>query len=303
MTIKNVAVIGANGTLGPSILHALMSAKTFNITVLTRHSSTSNYEPPVHEIRLSDSLPTDELVTALHGQDALITTFAGTNDDLQIRLADAAASAGVQRFIPADFGSCDSASPRALELMPLYVAKKRVREHLQLLAGEGKLSWTSVVCGHFFDFGLKGGLLSFDLQGRTARIFDDGAVRWSASTLARVGEAVVGVLRLEEETRDRMLYVQSFCVSQNQVLASLERVMGVKWTVEHVGSEAFIAEMKGVVDRDPGDGEAREALVSVVGIVESNWEGREGFANELLGLTGEDLDAIVKELVGGLCLA
>jgi putative NADH-flavin reductase len=296
MTIKNVALIGANGTLGPSILQALISAK-FHITVLSRKSSKSTYPSSIHEIRISDSLPIEELITALHCQDAIVATFAGTNDDLQIRLADAAATAGVKRFIPADFGSCDSSSPRALELMPLYVVKTKVREHLQKLASDGKLTWTSLVCGHFFDFGLETGLLSFDVKGRRAKIFDDGETRWSATTLATIGTAVVRVLQKEEETRNRMLYIQSFCVTQNEVLWSLMKVTGKDWQIEQVNSDDFIKEMKKETDRNPKNAEARTALVSVVGILESNWEREKDFANSSLGLEDEDLDQVVKEVV------
>jgi putative NADH-flavin reductase len=297
MTIKNVALIGANGTLGPSILRALVSATSFNITVLSRKSSKSTYPSSIHEIRISDSLPIEELTTALLRQDAIIATFAGANDDLQIRLADAAAAAGVKRFIPADFGSCDSSSPRALELMPLYVAKTKVREHLQELASDGKLTWTSLVCGHFFDFGLETGLLSFNVKGRKVKIFDDGEIRWSATTLATIGTAVVRVLQKEEETRNRMLYIQSFCVTQNEVLRSLMKMTGKDWQIERVSSDGFIKEIKKETDRNPKNDEARKALVGVVGILESNWEGKKDFANSLLGLENEDLDQVVKEVV------
>ena len=303
MTIKNIALIGANGTLGPSVLSALLASKDFKITILTRQSSQSTYPSSINVLRIPDDLPTDSLTQALTGQDALITTFAGTNADLQIRLADAAATAGVKRFIPADFGSCDSSSARALELIPMYAGKKRVREHLQGLAERGELSWTSVVCGHFFDYGLKGELLSVDLRKRKMKVFDGGEGRWSASTLSRVGEAVVRGLQREEETRNKMLYVQSFCVSQNEVLRSLERATGEKWEVEQVDSGKFIKEMKGVLDGDPSEEEkskASEALVSVAGIIDADWEGKKGFANGLLGLEEEDLDQVVNRVVAEL---
>ena len=66
--------------------------------------------------------------------------------------------AGVQRMVPADFGSVDSSSPWTQELVPLYVEKTRLRERLVELANENEhFTWTSLVCGHFFDckpFGL-----------------------------------------------------------------------------------------------------------------------------------------------------
>lgn len=299
MALHRIALIGANGILGPAVLSALLSAN-LAVTVLSRQSSKSIYSSPVNEIRIPDSLPTEDLVEALKGQDVLITTFAGSNADLQIQLADACVTAGVKRFIPADFGSCDSENARASELIPLYVGKKRVRAHLEELAGKckGKFSWTSIVCGHFFDWGLKGALLSFDLKQRRVTLFDGGEVKFSTSTLGRVGEAVVKTLQKEGQSRDQVLFVQSFCVSQNEVLGCLEKAMGGKWEVERVSSRQYISEKKGKVDKDSGDGEAMEALVSVVGTVESNWD--EINSNGMLGLEEESLEQVVRGVVAGL---
>jgi hypothetical protein len=134
------------------------------------------------------------------------------------------------------------------------------------------------MCGHFFDFGLETRLLSFEVKGRKAKIFDDGEIRWSATTLAMIGTAVVRVLQKEEETRNHMLYIQSFCVTQNEVLWSLMKVTGKDWKIRQVNSDDFIREMKREMkkdtDRNPKNAEAREALVSIVSILESNWEGK-----------------------------
>jgi len=295
--INKVALIGANGNLGPHILSALLAAK-FTVTVLSRKSSTSKYPDSVTVRHISDDATELELERVLAGQDALISSFMGSNSALQIKLANAAANAGVRRFMPADFGSCDSSSPRALELMPLYVHKQKVREHLQGLAKRiASFSWTSLVCGHFFDYGLKSGLLHFDLKARKARVFDGGDVRWSATVLPTIGTAVVKILQMEEQTRNRMLYMQSFCVTQNEVLKSLEQVTGKSWEVEHVNSDEYIKEVKAQLDADSSNHEASENMVGVVGIVDANWEGKDDFAIKLLGLENEDMHEAVKKAV------
>ncbi|MCJ1237447.1 hypothetical protein MMC14_005432 [Varicellaria rhodocarpa] len=135
--IKKVALIGANGRLWPAILDTLLSAGTFMVTVISRSSSKSAYPDLVHVTHISDDPPFEEFVDVLRGQDALVVTFPGSNSDLQMRLADAAAQAGVKRFIPADFGSCDSSSPRALDLVSIYRAKQKVWQHLQQLVTSG----------------------------------------------------------------------------------------------------------------------------------------------------------------------
>ena len=151
----------------------------------------------------------------------------GTNDVYQTKLADACVVAGVKRFIPADFGSCDSSSKLALDLMPLYKAKTRVREHLQRLAKEGKLSWTAIVCGHFFDYGLKTDLLSVELKERKMTVF----WRWEVQMeFEHVGEGrgecgqVFGAGGGDPGIRWCMC--RAFCVSQNDLKKALEQATG-----------------------------------------------------------------------------
>ena len=143
-------------------------------------------------------------------------------------------------------------------------------------------------------------------------VFDGGEVRFSATTVERVGVATVRVLQREAETRNRMLFVQSLCVTQNQVLKSLERMMpradaaaaaggtGGEWTVEHVSSDRYIKDLQAKLEVHPDDAEEWENMVAVVGIVDANWEGKgEDFVNGLLGLENEDLDDVVRRSISG----
>ena len=77
----------------------------------------------------------------------------------------------------------------------------------------------------------------------------------------------------------------------------LERVTGRAFEVESVDSEDYIKRKKEELDRNPEDGEAREDLVKVVGLVDANWETKPDFANELLGLKAEDLEQVVRRVV------
>ena len=312
MSLTTIVLVGANGNLGPSILTALLNAKPkLSITVLTRSSSKSTY-PTASNLTIktiSDDFPSAELENVFRGQDAVTTTVTGSKSDLQVRIADAAATAGVRRFIPADFGSCDSDSERALKLVPLYVGKKKVREHLIKICSSsnnandtngkgGGMSWTSLVCGHFFDYGLRSNLLQFDLKNRRAILFDGGEIKWSTSTLPFIGKAVVSILQHEEETRNRMLYVQSFRTTQREVLKALEKATGDQWTVEDVKSEEFIKTTGNEMAKEPNNAEVIDEMVSVVGIIDTDWTDRgEDFANDLLGLKEEDLDEVVKAIV------
>ncbi|KAI0127550.1 NmrA-like family protein [Xylariales sp. AK1849] len=298
MAIKSVAIVGANGNLGGPILEALVNSKSFDVTVLKRASSRSNptSDPSLRIVTMDDGMTFESLKSALQSQDACVASFPLKDTEQHLRLCDAAAAAGVKRFIPADYGSCDSSSKQAQELVPLFLNKVRVRERLQEHAAkDSNFTWTSLVAGHFFDWGLKEDFLHFDLKTRTAEILDDGKYRSSTSTLARIAEAVVKVLQDEDVGRNKMLFMQSFCVSQLDILASLEKATGEKWKVDWLKSDDFIKENK--AKADAGDKAAVEDLVFALGAIDGDWEKKDGFAMDALGFQNEDLDTIVKKVV------
>lgn len=297
MVIKTVTLVGASGNLGQPLIDALVTSGHFDITVIQRQSSTSTPSQDVPVVRVADSWDVDELKTKLAGQDAVVACFPLRDVGAHLRLAEAAAAAGVRRFIPADFGSVDARSAYARELVELFDKKVRVRERLEALAAAsgGAFTWTSLVAGHFFDWGLKSDFLHFDLKNRKAEILGDGTRKSSNSTLGQVAKAVVQVLLKEEETKNRVLLIQSFCVSQLDVLRSLERATGAEWTAEYVDIDEFVKKHK--ARADAGDKQSIEDLVFALGVIEGNWEEHEDFAMELLGLQNEDLDEVVGKVV------
>lgn len=301
MSIVHVTLVGATGSLGSHILDALVSEGNFTVTLLQRASSKSKpaYLDKVRVLTISEELLHDELTDRLRGQDALVVCYRAQDAAAQIKFGKAAAAAGVKRIIPADFGSCDSNGERERELVKLFERKVQVRQSLQELAQQNDyFSWTSLVNGHFFDWGLRENFLHFNLQTRKADIIDDGNTRSSQATLTQIAKATVRILQRPEETKNRMLFIQSFCVSQNEVLASLEKAMGVKWEVERHDSDEFIKQKKALADK--GDSQAIEDLVFVLGAIDGDWEGRPDFAMETLGLENEDLDAVVQKVVDEL---
>ncbi|KAI7343458.1 NmrA-like family protein [Hortaea werneckii] len=295
--IKNVAILGADGKLGPAVLEALVSA-SFTVTVLKRQSSKSSdehYPPSVKVARVPDDLNVESLAITLQGHDVLVITIKGSQTEVQKKLADAAVQAGVRRMIPADFGSCDSSTTEAQELVPLFKHKADLRQYLQTLAAQHKnFTWTSLVTGHFFDWSLP--FIHIHLADRRADVLDAGEHRCSMSTLARIGEATVQVLRKPEVTENQMLYVQSFCVSQNAIVKAFEKATANnKWTVEKYDADDFREREKARASK--GDAEAVEELVYYLGVVDGDWTKKKGFAMDLLNLKDEDVEAVAKDVV------
>ncbi|SMY22197.1 unnamed protein product [Zymoseptoria tritici ST99CH_1A5] len=291
--IALVTLLGADGKLGPSIYEALVSAG-FTVTVLKRDSSKSKTSYP-SQVSIPDAFNVEDLVEVLRGQDAIVVTIKGSETELQKRIADACVKAGVKRFIPADFGSVDSSSALTQELVPLYKHKTALREYLiELAQKHSSFTWTSLVCGHFFDQSLE--FLHIYLPQRRIEIINDGSQKWSASSLAQIALATVRILQRPDVTANRMIYIQSFLVSQNEVTAAFERATGgAKWEVVSKDSEKYREEEK--IKADAGDKEAVENLVWLLGAIDADWTGKKDFAMEELGLEEEDLDEVVRATV------
>ncbi|KAK3389369.1 hypothetical protein B0H63DRAFT_427820 [Podospora didyma] len=237
-TITKVALAGATGNLGPAILEQLIKAG-FEVTVLTREGSKHTYPAGVTAIPVNyDSL--DSLVAALKGQDAVVSTIGGAALDKQLLLIEAAAQAGVKRFIPSEFGSNTSNSKVAA--LPAFGGKVAVQAALKEKAAAGTLSYTFVITGPFLDWGLQVGFL-LDVKGKQTKIFDDGNRPFSVTTLPAIGQAVAAVLKKPAETENRTVYVHEAAVTQNQLLALAKKAVGSDgWTEEHTTAEAELAE-------------------------------------------------------------
>lgn len=301
--IKKVCLVGANGTLGSVILGGLVQANCFDVSILQRSTSSSStaLEASITRIVVGPDLSVEELTRALAGQDAVIAAFPLGEGDQHLRLVEAAFKAGVKRFIPADFGSCDAGDAEPQKYLPLYRRKTLVREKCEALAAQdgSAFSWTTLVCGHFFDHGLRHGLLHFNFDTRTAQILDGGAIKASASTLRRITEATVRVLQRPEQTRNRALYIQSFNPTQLEILAALEKAMGEPWHAKHVDSKPYLEDAQKRLDSDDEEVVwfATEDIVFVLGALDADWSKRNGFAMELLGLEDEKLEDVIDEVV------
>jgi hypothetical protein len=71
--------------------------------------------------------------------------------------------------------------------------------------------------------------MGHDIRQQKAAIFNGGNTLWSTTTCSTIGIAVKNALFIPEKTANTYLYIDTFTVSQNQVLASLEKATGRKW--------------------------------------------------------------------------
>ena len=149
-TIRNVIIVGAGGKLGPAILRAFDSDFHFKVSILSRASSASTFPSHLKVHTVGDDYPQADLLEALKGQDAVISTIATGSAELQKKLIDASVQAGVKRFVPSEFGS-DVRNENGLKLIPQYFkGKVDTVEYLKLKESQG-LTWTTFVTGSFFE--------------------------------------------------------------------------------------------------------------------------------------------------------
>jgi uncharacterized protein YbjT (DUF2867 family) len=295
MAIQTVAVVGASGNVGAPAVRALLAAG-YAVTAISRTASTATFPPSVKVIR-TDLSSLSSLTSAFQGQDAVIVTTATTEVSAQSVLVDAAVAAGVKRFIPSEFGH---AFPKLSGgLATIFSAKAKVGEYIAEKArAHPEFTWTAIATSPFFDWGLDHGFWGINLEEKTARVIDSGDEVVSTSTLGFVAKAIVAVLQHEEETRNKLVEVVEFNVSQNEVLRTVEEELGAKFTVQRVSGKdlgkvgeeklakrdfwgAFFDLLFAWNFADEGDHAVKE----------------EELANEWLGLKGQSAREAVEEYV------
>ncbi|ETN41055.1 uncharacterized protein HMPREF1541_02990 [Cyphellophora europaea CBS 101466] len=236
--IKSVAIAGASGAVGTHVLQALLNAG-FQVTVLTRSKKAGAYDASVKVVEV-DFTSLESLTAALQNIDAAVSTVAGEAIPVQGVLIDAAAAAGVKRFIPSEYGSCTT-HPE-LQTYPWYEDAFNIRQKLQEKARAGKLTWTVVACGAFREFLFDRGML-LDFAKHEARLYDDGDNRVSSTSLANLSKAIVGVFNNLEETKNKIVRVSEVIVTQNQVLGiAAELRPDITWKLSKVQTSALLKE-------------------------------------------------------------
>jgi hypothetical protein len=141
--------------------------------------------------------------------------------------------------------------------------------------------------------------MGFDLKEHKAIIYNDGNDAWSTTTFATIGLAAKNAM-LIPETANKYVFIDSFTGSQNQVLASFEKVTGKKWEAVHVNAEE--EKKVGLEKISKGEFSGAMLLVRYINCVDGhggNYAQYENTANQLLSLPKENLDEVVAQIVKG----
>ncbi|RDW85358.1 hypothetical protein BP5796_03683 [Coleophoma crateriformis] len=299
--IKNVAVAGASGHLGPALVAALVDSGLFTVTILTRQSQHPGTAPELSPFPSGVSVvPVDytslsALTSVLANQDALVSAVPSSPAAVlaQKQFASACIAAGVSHFIPSEFGSdTDNVLSRSL---PLFAPKVELQEYLeQIVKPNPDFSYSLVRTNAFLDSALQRGFfvnLPSKGQGVTD-IFGSGDQLFSTTTRSTIGKAVVAILAKVDACKNRSIFVHDIALSQRQLLDIAKKVCpSGSWDEKKIDLEEMEKAVFEGKDKDP-----RSCLKLTV------W--KEGYGghfkkvdNDLLGIQGltmVEVEAMVK---------
>ena len=267
------------------------------MTVLTRTSSSHSFPSSVTVIAV-DYESLDSLTNALKGQDAVVSTLASLAIGNQLLLVEAAAKAGVKRFIPSEFGS--NLLNEKTRALPVYKDKVAVQEALKKEAAAGGMTYTLVFNGPFLDWGVMVGFI-VNLKNKSVDLYDGGDRMFSTTTLASIGKAAAGILKHPERTKNRTVYVQDTATTLRKMTAMGKKATGsTEWNENVVP----VDELLGQAWAELGKAQPNPDNFVMNFIKAGIWG--EGYGchfqktdNELLGLK-ELSDMEVQSLVDGL---
>ena len=106
MGMKKVAIAGGSGALGKLVAQELSALGAAVVTLTRRRTLPSADDLPAGEIRQVDYGSVDDLARSLSDIDVVVSALAGLRPvivEAQGRLIQAAAMAGVSKFMPSDF--------------------------------------------------------------------------------------------------------------------------------------------------------------------------------------------------------
>ncbi|RSM03287.1 hypothetical protein CDV31_010563 [Fusarium ambrosium] len=291
---KNILIIGATGSIGSVVVKALIEEPTFIVTALQRSSSKGKLPSGLKTITIEDSYPSEALVSAFSGQDAIINCMTSLAVGEQLRFIDAAVAAKVKRYVSSEYG-LNNNKPEARALNSVFREKGEIQDYLRSKESTG-LEWMAIACGMWLKWSAQHDFLGMHIMEKKFVVWDDGDGWFSTTTEENTALALVNALAKKwDETKNQVVWLSDFAITQNMLLAAIECISGQKYTVEKIDTLRFIEEKQAAVAA--GDPYAVYALIET-GFVTGKFGGhleKEGpIMNELLGLPKKSLDEVVK---------
>ncbi|KAH7233096.1 hypothetical protein BKA59DRAFT_549449 [Fusarium tricinctum] len=223
-----VAIVGATGVTGGSIVNGLLEAETqFEITALIRPSSID--KPAVNTLRekgvkivpVELQGPQADLVAALEGIDVVISAIHYQSLHDEIPLSNASKAAGVKRYVPCFFATI---APRGV--MRAHDQKEEILDHVQRIY----LPYTVINVGWWFQITLPrvpSGKLDHGLTFPNNNIIAGGNTPSALVNVHDIGKYVAAIIS-DPRTINKKVLAHTETRTQNEVHALVEKVTGEK---------------------------------------------------------------------------
>ncbi|KAK7421999.1 hypothetical protein QQZ08_009720 [Neonectria magnoliae] len=305
--IERVCIVGATGHIGGAFAKALSQTGKHTVTALTRGDSKGQLPEGIKTVKLDyDDEPS--IVEALKGQQFLVITLGvQAPQDLHGRIAVAAAKAGVPYVMPNAYGypidreNFDEEDTFAATILAQI-------EKIEALG----LSTVVLSCGLWYEWSLALGeqWFGFTIKDRKVTMIDDGKRILTVSTWDQCGRALAAFLSLPEsgpspcvgDFKNGAVLINSFRVSQRDMLDSLHRVMGTTdsdWDITYESVEKRMKDGTEELKQGLRTGFAKLLYGRAFNVKKQNsdFAATRPTANVLLGLPKEDLDEATKRAV------
>ncbi|VDC05084.1 unnamed protein product [Peniophora sp. CBMAI 1063] len=240
---KNFAVVGA-GNIGASIIEELLKTKSTGkvdkVVVLSRPESAAKLDAfkargaTVVPIANYSSVP--DVAKALTGIDVVIATLTHEALPLQVPIAEAAKSVGVQLFVPSEFGM-----PTDNATEGLLAGKNEANKKIQALGLTTALFFT----GSWTDF-IWIPALTLDIKSGSVGVGGDGNAKNSFTSRSDIGRFMAYVLTTLpcQELKNRIFRIEGERTSFNEIFAAYERKHGTKLQIKYTSPAELEAKFK-----------------------------------------------------------
>ncbi|VDB83215.1 unnamed protein product [Peniophora sp. CBMAI 1063] len=240
---KNFAVVGA-GNIGAPIIEELLNGKSTGkvdkVVVLSRPESASKLDALKARgavvVPVADYSSVPDVAKALTGIDVVIATLTHNALPLQVPIAEAAKSVGVQLFVPSEFGM---ATDKATD--GLLAGKNDANKKIRALGLPTAVFFT----GGFSDW-LWTPYLSLDVKSGSVEVGGDGNAKMSLTSRTDIGRYLAYVLTTlpPAELKNRIFRIEGERASFNEVFAGYEKKYGTKVQVKYTPVEELGARLK-----------------------------------------------------------
>ncbi len=223
--MKKILVAGATGNLGPHLVKEF-AQNGHQVSALIRPASMSNNDKvgPLRalDVRLISGDLNDQssLERACQDQDVIVSAVGGEQIMLQNALAQAAANAGVERFIPSEFGVDPiAASENSCDLFDIKTMAQ------QQIKATG-VPTTMVYNNGFMEFWGTGlGQLGPTSPPSEVQFFGDGSAEITLTTLGDIARFTRAIIE-DPDTINREVLIANNKINQEQLIQSWEQVSG-----------------------------------------------------------------------------